>query len=110
MHATKTGDEAQDKKAMPHMVIPPGIAWTPLPKPLKLKMKPGPPPAPDSPAAPPGDAVMVTGSKTVYFEQSNACRLGTLAMSCSDPVRLPSSMLLAIPKRLPVLAGNDARK
>jgi RHS repeat-associated protein len=106
MQATKTGDEAQNKKTMPHMVIPPGIAWTPLPKPLKLKMKPGPPPAPDSPAKPPGDAVMVTGSKTVYFEQSNACRLGTLAMSCSDPVRLPSSMLLAIPKGLPVLIGG----
>ena len=106
MQATKTGDEAQNKKTMPHMVIPPGIAWTPLPKPLKLKMKPGPPPAPDSPAKPPGDAVMVTGSKTVYFEQSNACRLGTLAMSCSDPVRLPSSVLLAIPKGLPVLIGG----
>jgi RHS repeat-associated protein len=106
MQATKTGDEAQNKKTMPHMVIPPGIAWTPLPKPLKLKMKPGPPPAPDSPASPPGDAVMVTGSKTVYFEQSNACRLGTLAMSCSDPVRLPSSVLLAIPKGLPVLIGG----
>jgi len=106
MQATKTGDEAQNKKTMPHMVIPPGIAWTPLPKPLKLKMKPGPPPAPDPPANPPGDAVMVTGSKTVYFEQSNACRLGTLAMSCSDPVRMPSSVLLAIPKGLPVLIGG----
>ncbi len=106
MQATKTGDEAQNKKTLPHMVIPPGTMWTPLPKPLKLKMKPGPPPPPDSPAAPPGDAVMVTGSKTVYFEQSNACRLGTLAMSCSDPVRLPSSALLAIPKGLPVLIGG----
>ena len=36
LQATKTGDEAQNKKTMPHMVIPPGIAWTPLPKPLPL--------------------------------------------------------------------------
>lgn len=104
--STKTGDEAKNAKTMPHIVIPPGTMWTPLPKPLKLKMKPGPPPPPDNPAKPPGDAIMVTGSKTVYFEESNACRLGTLAMSCSDPVRLPSSTLLAIPKGLPVLVGG----
>jgi len=105
-HATKTGDEAQNKKVLPHIVIPPGVAWTPLPKPLKLKVKPGPPPAPDNPAAPPGDAVLVTGSKTVKFEGTNACRLGSLAMSCSDPVRLPSSVLLPIPKGFPVLIGG----
>ena len=106
LQATKTGDEAQNKKTMPHMVLPPGVKWTPLPKPLKLKMKPGAKVVPDSPAEPPGDAVMVTGSKTVYFEGSNACTLGTFAMSCSDPVRLPSSLLLAIPKGLPVLVGG----
>jgi hypothetical protein len=104
--ATKTGDEAKNGKTLPHMVIPPGTMWTPLPKPLKLKMKPGPPPTPDSPAAPAGDAVMITGSQTVYFEQSNACRLGTIAMSCSDPVRLPSSVLIALPKGMPVLIGG----
>jgi RHS repeat-associated protein len=101
----KTGDEAKNKETLPHFVIPPGTAWTPLPKPLKLKISP-PPPAPDNPAAPPGDAVFITGSKTVLFEQSSACRLGTLAMSCSDPVRLPSSVLLAVPKGLPVLLGG----
>ncbi len=101
----KTGDEAKNKETLPHFVIPPGTAWTPLPKPLKLKISP-PPPAPDNPAAPPGDAVFITGSKTVLFEQSSACRLGTLAMSCSDPVRLPSSVLLAVPKGLPVIVGG----
>jgi len=105
-HATKTGDEAKNSKLLPHIVIPPGVEWTPLPKPLKLKVKPGPPPPPDNPAAPPGDAVLVTGSKTVKFEGTNACRLGSLAMSCSDPVRLPSSVLLPIPKGLPVLIGG----
>ena len=101
----KTGDEAKNKETLPHFVIPPGTAWTPLPKPLKLKISP-PPPAPDNPAAPPGDAVFITGSKTVLFEQSSACRLGTLAMSCSDPVRLPSSVLMAVPKGLPVIVGG----
>ena len=104
-HAAKTGDDAKNGKTLPHVVLPPGAAWTPLPKPLKLTPKP-PPPPPDSPASPPGDAVLVTGSKTVYFEQTNACRLGTLAMSCSDPVRLPSSTLIAIPKGMPVLVGG----
>ena len=104
LQSTKTGDEATNKKTMPHMVIKPGLEWTPLPKPLKLKVKPDAEVTPDSPASPPGDAVMVTGSSTVYFEGSNACTIGTLAMSCSDPVRMPLSMLLAIPKGLPVLA------
>ncbi|WP_394834567.1 DUF6531 domain-containing protein [Pendulispora rubella] len=98
----KTGDDATNKLTMPHMLIPPGFMWTPLPKPLKLKIKP-PPPNPDPPAMPPGDAILITGSKTVYFEGSNASRLPDLAMSCSDPVRLPSSVLLAVPKGLPVL-------
>lgn len=104
-HAVKTGDEAKNAETLPHIVIPPGTMWTPLPKPLKLKISP-PPPAPDNPAAPAGDAIFITGSKTVTFEQSTACRLGTLAMSCSDPVRLPSSVLLAVPKGLPVLVGG----
>jgi RHS repeat-associated protein len=104
--AVKTGDEAKNRKVLPHMIIPPGTAWTPLPKPLKLKVRPGPPAPPDNPAAPAGDAVMVTGSKTVYINGSNACRLGDLAMSCGEPVRLPSSTLLAIPKGPPVLIGG----
>jgi RHS repeat-associated protein len=104
-HGAKTGDDAKNSKTLPHFVVPPGTAWTPLPKPLKLTPKP-PPPPPDSPAAPPGDAVLVTGSKTVYLEGCNATRLGTLAMSCSDPVRLPSSTLLAMPKGMPVLVGG----
>ncbi|MCL2724868.1 MAG: DUF6531 domain-containing protein [Polyangiaceae bacterium] len=106
--AVKTGDEAQNRFLLPHVVIPPGIRWSPLPKPLKLKPKPGPPPPPDNPAEPPGDAVMVTGSRTVYINGTNACRFGDLAMSCSDPVRLPSSMLLAVPKGRPVIIGGPS--
>ena len=103
--STKTGDEAENKWLVPHVVIPPGVAWTPLPKPLKLKIRPG-PNKPDKPTEPAGDAIMITGSKTVFFESSNACRLGDIAMSCGEPVRLPLSTLIAIPKGSPVIVGG----
>lgn len=103
-HSTKTGDDAENKWLLPHVVIPPGTAWTPLPKPLKLKLKP--PIAPDKPAEPAGDAVMVSGARKVFFEGSNACRHGDIAMSCGDPVRLPLSVLIALPKGPPVLIGG----
>ena len=105
LEATKTGDEATNKKTLPHFVIPPGVKWTPIPRPLKLKVRP-PPPDAESPAAPPGDAIFITGSKTVLFQQSNACRLLDIAMSCSDPVRLPIATLIAVPKGLPVVVGG----
>ena len=105
LEATKTGDEATNKKTLPHVVLPPGVKWTPLPRPLKLKVRP-PPPDADSPAAPPGDAIFITGSKTVLFQQSNACRLLDIAMSCGDPVRLPIATLIAVPKGLPVVVGG----
>ena len=105
LQATKTGDEAKNTKTLPHIVIPPGVQWTPLPRPLKLKVRP-PPPDVESPAAPPGDAIFITGSKTVLFERSNACRLLDIAMSCSDPLRMPISTLIAVPKGLPVIVGG----
>lgn len=52
IQATKTGDEAQNKKTLPHMVIPPASLGRRF-LPLKLKMKPGQVSKPDSPAAPP---------------------------------------------------------
>jgi RHS repeat-associated protein len=109
MPAAKTGDEARNHRTLPHMVIPPGTMWTPLPKPLKLMMRPGPPPPPDSPAAPAGDAILITGSDSVYINGNPACRLGDTAMSCGEPVRLPSSTLLAIPKGLPVIIGGGKK-
>ena len=66
----------------------PGTMWTPMPKapshPSVGQDAPRPPPV-----APAGDAVMITGSKTVTTMGSNQCRLGDLAMSCAEPVRLP---------------------
>src|SRR5262249_7473274 len=87
--------------------IPPGTAWTPMPKAPKPALKPGAPPSPpDSPVAPAGDAIMIVGSKTVHTLGSNQCRLGDPAMSCSEAVRMPASGILASPKGMPVLAGG----
>ena len=104
--ATNTGTEAVNKLVLPHFVIPPGTAWTPMPKAPKPPTRPGVTPMPDSPVAPAGDAVIITGSKTVFTMGTNQVRLGDLALSCSEPVRLPSSVVLAIPKGAPVIVGG----
>jgi YD repeat-containing protein len=74
-----------------------------IPKPTII---PGKAPSLELPIPPPGDAVMITGSKTVHAMGANLCRLGDIALSCSDPIRLPSSVVLAIPKGAPVLVGG----
>jgi RHS repeat-associated protein len=104
--ATNTGTDVKNKMVLPHFVIPPGTMWTPMPKAPKPKIGKHAAPAPDLPVAPAGDAVLMMGSKTVALMGSNAVRLGDLAMSCSEPVRLPSSVVLAIPKGPPVLMGG----
>ncbi len=104
--ATNTGTEVKNRMVLPHFVIPPGTMWTPMPKAPKPKIGAHKAPAPDLPVAPAGDAVLMMGSKTVLLMGSNAVRLGDLAMSCSEPVRLPSSVVLAIPKGRPVLMGG----
>jgi RHS repeat-associated protein len=106
MPATNTGTDVKNKMVLPHFVIPPGTMWTPMPKAPKPKIGKHAAPAPDLPVAPAGDAVLMMGSKTVTLMGSNAVRLGDLAMSCSEPVRLPSSVVLAIPKGLPVMMGG----
>ncbi|NVB36762.1 RHS domain-containing protein [Pseudenhygromyxa sp. WMMC2535] len=50
-----------------------------------------------------GDAELFFGSRDVYFAGSYGVRLGDVALSCSDPNRLPTSVVLAIPKGRPVL-------
>jgi len=106
MPATNTGTDVKNKIVLPHFVIPPGTMWTPMPKAPKPKIGKHAAPAPDLPVAPAGDAVLMMGSKTVTIMGSNAVRLGDLAMSCSEPVRLPSSVVLAIPKGPLVLVGG----
>ena len=68
-----------------HILIPPGVSW----------------------AVPPAnDATIVTGSETVTAMGSSLSRGLDLAMSCSEPVRLPTSIVMALPKGNPVLVGG----
>jgi RHS repeat-associated protein len=102
--ATNTGTEA--KHVPGHILIPPGVAWAPFPKTPKPVIHPGETPTPALPVKPENDAVVITGSKTVTVMGSNAVRLGDIALSCSEPLRLPSSVVLAIPKGAPILIGG----
>ncbi len=102
--ATNTGTEA--KHVPGHILIPPGTAWAPFPKAPKPVIRPGETPSPPNPVVPENDAVVITGSKTVSVMGSNAVRLGDIALSCSEPLRLPSSVVLAVPKGPPILVGG----
>ncbi|MCH9681444.1 MAG: RHS domain-containing protein [Deltaproteobacteria bacterium] len=102
--ATNTGTEA--KHIPGHILIPPGIMWAPFPKMPKPVIHPGETPTPALPVKPENDAVVIFGSKTVTVMGSNAVRLGDIALSCSEPLRLPSSVVLAIPKGAPILIGG----
>ncbi|WP_437636838.1 DUF6531 domain-containing protein [Sorangium sp. So ce854] len=106
MPANTTGTEAKNLFLLPHFIIPPGVIWAPMVRVPKPRIIPGKPPSLELPIPPPGDAVMITGSKTVHAMGANLCRLGDIALSCSDPIRLPSSVVLTIPKGLPVLVGG----
>jgi RHS repeat-associated protein len=102
--ATNTGTEA--KHVPGHILIPPGTMWAPFPKTPKPVIHPGETPSPGLPVKPENDAVVVFGSKTVTVMGSNAVRLGDIALSCSEPLRLPSSVVLAVPKGAPILIGG----
>lgn len=94
-----------DVKGFGHILIPPGTGWAPMPS-VKPAIKPDDVTEPDNPGMPDNDGTIVTGSKTVHVMGSNWSRLGDMVMTCSEPVRLPSSVLLATPKGLPVLVGG----
>lgn len=102
MPATNVGTEA---KGMGHILIPPGAMWMPMPKFPKPSFR-GPPDLPGLPVKPEDDAVSIMGSTTVTIMGSSAVRMGELWMSCGEPLRLPSSSVIAIPKGPPVLVGG----
>ncbi len=104
--ATITGTEAMNAVMLPHFIIPPGTAWAPMVRLPKPPILPGKPPSFEVPVPPPGDAIIIMGSKTVHALGANLCRLGDIALSCSDPVRLPTTSILTIPKGWPVLVGG----
>ncbi|MGQ9609781.1 MAG: DUF6531 domain-containing protein [bacterium] len=106
MPAANTGTGCTNKLVMPHFPTPPGVGWAPVPGGIKPPI-PGKPPSPPIPSpVPTNDGIIITGSKTVYFSGNNAARLGSRVMSCGDPVRLPSSTVLALPMGAPVLVGG----
>ena len=102
MPATNVGTEA---KGMGHILIPPGVAWVPMPKFPKPSFR-GPPEFPGLPVKPEDDAISIMGSTTVTVMGSSAVRLGELWMSCGEPLRMPSSTVITIPKGPPVLIGG----
>ncbi len=102
--ATNTGTEG--KHIPGHIMIPPGTAWAPVPRTPKPVIRPGETPDPPKPISPDNDAIAIFGSKTVTVMGSNAVRLGDIFLSCSEPIRLPSSVVLAIPKGALILIGG----
>jgi RHS repeat-associated protein len=102
--ATNTGTNS--KHIPGHFIIPPGTIWAPVPRTPKPKIHPGETPVPAPPIKPENDAISIVGSQTVHIGGSNGVRLGDMFMSCSEPVRLPSSVVLAIPKGAPILIGG----
>jgi len=81
-----TGTLATNLLTMPHLPAP-GVMFMP-------------------PMGPANDAELMFGSLGVTFGGSLVVRLGDLALSCSDPVRMPTSMVLATPKGAPVLVNR----
>lgn len=93
MPATTTGEQA--KLPFGHVLLPPGLAWAPIPKVPIPGGADGKPSLPELPAPPPGDAVLLFGSQTVEWRGGRAVRAGDPALSCSDPVRLPTSFVIS---------------
>ncbi|MBZ0118408.1 MAG: hypothetical protein K8H88_15510 [Sandaracinaceae bacterium] len=100
---TAVGTITKNATSLPHVPLPPGTGWAPMPKPPKPKV--GilvAPPPPDLPVCPAGDALMDKGSSQCNFGAGAIVRLGDPAKSCSEPARQVSTVL-AIPKGPPVL-------
>jgi RHS repeat-associated protein len=89
MPGAATGTEVTNKLVMPHIFMPPGLGWAPMSMPM-----------------PGNKGDIFTGSKTVYIGGSNAARLGDKVLTCSEPVPLPTSTVIAIPMGPPVLIGG----
>ncbi|MEO5729927.1 MAG: DUF6531 domain-containing protein, partial [Byssovorax sp.] len=82
------GNTGTNVKGIPHFPTPPGIAPHPI----------------DAPTA--NEGSLITGSKTVDFAGSSQSRTGSIVMSCSFPINLPTSVCLAVPMGNPVLIGG----
>ena len=85
MPAATTNDTARNLPLLPHLPMPPGAVF----------QKP-----------PDGVATLPLGSQTVVYAGGSATRLGEIARSCADPIPLPTSAIVTIPKGMPVLVGG----
>jgi RHS repeat-associated protein len=85
MPAATTNDTARNLTLLPHLPMPPGSLFQRQPE---------------------GTASLPLGSQTVVYGGGSAVRLGEIARSCADPVPLPTSAVVTIPKGLPVLVGG----
>ncbi|MGD0837244.1 MAG: DUF6531 domain-containing protein, partial [Polyangia bacterium] len=92
-------------KGMGHILIPPGTMWAPMPKFPKPSFK-EPPTFPGAPIKPEDDAIAIQGSQTVNIMGASGVRMGEMFMSCGEPLRLPSSNVIAVPKGAPVMVGG----
>src|SRR4029450_5262367 len=82
MPASTTGESSHNTPLLPHLPMPPGVAH----------VKP-----------PSGDASFPLGVLKVTFGGSSAIRLADMARSCADPVPMPTSKVVVIPKGPPVM-------
>lgn len=92
--ATVTGGPVS--MPVPHFIIPPGLSWAPIPRAPAPKVGlRGKLPLPALPLPPPSDAVLMMGAMFVKMQGANAVRMGEVALSCSDPVRMPTSQVVS---------------
>jgi RHS repeat-associated protein len=103
MMSTVTGDETKGW----HFLMPPGALWAPVPRP-PIALPSDKDAVPDPPLPPPGDAMLLFGSKTVDIRGSRAVRVGEIALSCSDPVRLPLAVVIPTLPRAVDVGGPPA--
>jgi RHS repeat-associated protein len=90
MPATNTMSQMTTRYGIPHIVTPPGVTFLTAGKPLME-----------------GDAKFNFGSSSVWLNGRRAVRtLVDLVSSCSEPIRLPTSINTPMPLGRPVLTGG----
>ncbi|WP_438035926.1 DUF6531 domain-containing protein [Sorangium sp. So ce204] len=99
--ATNAGTEV---RGLPILHYPYMGSWLPFPR-LKPPIRPDDVVKPDPPI-PPNEAVIITGSDSVNAMGGSMSRMGDTGLSCSDPIPLPLSFIIAVPKGRPVLVGG----
>ena len=83
--AATTNDTARNTSLLPHLAMPPGTLFQKHPE---------------------GVASLPLGSQTVAYGGGSVIRLGEVARTCADPVALPTSAVVTIPKGMPVMVGG----